>query len=69
MIRKRFHRMGVREGFKAVWSPEKVSKSQIIESRNETNRASIVGSVSWMPAAFGIVCASAVIRELAGITY
>jgi len=69
MIRKRLHHLGVREGFKAVWSPEKTDKSKIIKTKDEKNKASVSGTVSWMPAAFGIVCASVVIRDLAGISY
>ncbi len=67
MLRKKLHRLGVDEGFRAVYSPEMVDKSRIIESSEEKNKASIVGSISYMPAAFGIVCASVVIRDLAGI--
>ncbi|HQJ20796.1 MAG TPA: tRNA threonylcarbamoyladenosine dehydratase [Bacteroidales bacterium] len=67
MLRKKLHRLGIDEGFRAVYSPERVDKSRIIESSEEKNKASIVGSISYMPAAFGIVCASVVIRDLAGI--
>ena len=66
MIRKRIHRMGIREGFKAVWSPEKPDKSKVVAVAGERNKASVVGSVSYMPALFGIACAAAVIRELVG---
>lgn len=69
MIRKRLHKLGIREGFRAVWSPEKVDRSKIIVTPGERNKASVVGTVSWMPAAFGIACASVVIRDLAGIPY
>lgn len=68
MLRKRLHRLGVREGFTAVYSPEPVDKSKILEVRDERNKASVVGTVSYMPAAFGLACASVVIRDLAGIT-
>lgn len=68
LLRKRLHKLGVREGFKAVWSPEVTDKKKIIPVYGERNKASIVGTVSYMPAAFGIACASVVIRDLAGIT-
>lgn len=68
MLRKRLHRLGVREGFTAVYSPEPVDKSKILEERDERNKASVVGTISYMPAAFGIACASVVIRDLAGIS-
>ncbi len=67
ILRKRLHRLGIREGFTAVYSPEPVDKSKIMEARGEQNKASTVGTVSYMPAAFGIACASVVIRDLAGI--
>jgi tRNA threonylcarbamoyladenosine dehydratase len=67
ILRKRLHRLGIREGFKAVFSPEPVDKNKIVETKNEQNKASVVGTISYMPAAFGIACASVVIRDLAGI--
>ncbi|MDR2886971.1 MAG: tRNA threonylcarbamoyladenosine dehydratase [Bacteroidales bacterium] len=67
IIRKRIHRMGIRNGFTAVWSPEKPDKSKVIAVTGEMNKASVVGTVSYMPALFGIMCASAVIRNLAGL--
>ncbi len=67
ILRKRLHRLGVREGFTAVYSPETIDKKKIIPSTGEQNKASVVGTISYMPAAFGIVCASVVIRNLAGI--
>jgi len=67
ILRKRLHRLGIRDGFTAVYSPEAVDKSKIIAASGEKNKASIVGTISYMPAAFGIACASVVIRNLAGI--
>ncbi|MFN8240111.1 MAG: tRNA threonylcarbamoyladenosine dehydratase [Bacteroidales bacterium] len=67
ILRKRLHRLGIREGFRAVYSPELVDKSRIIETDGEQNKKSVVGTISYMPAAFGIACSSVVIRELAGL--
>ena len=67
ILRKRLHRLGVREGITAVFSPETIDKNKIIATNGEQNKASIVGTISYMPAAFGIACASVVIRDLAGI--
>ena len=67
ILRKKLHKLGIREGFMAVYSPEKVNKEMIVRGSDESNKASNVGTVSYMPAAFGIACASVVIRELAGI--
>ncbi len=68
ILRKRLHRLGVREGVTAVFSPEEVDKSKINVISGERNKASVVGTISYMPAAFGIACASVVIRDLCGIT-
>ena len=68
ILRKRLHRLGIRDGFTAVYSPEEVDKSKVLPTKGEQNKASIVGTISYMPAAFGIACASVVIRDLAGIS-
>jgi tRNA threonylcarbamoyladenosine dehydratase len=68
LLRKRLHRLGIREGFTAVYSPETVDKSKVVPAPGEQNKASIVGTISYMPAAFGIACASVVIRDLAEIS-
>jgi tRNA A37 threonylcarbamoyladenosine dehydratase len=67
ILRKRLHRLGIRDGVTAVYSPEVIDKSKVVPAVGEQNKASIVGTVSYMPAAFGIACASVVIRDLAGI--
>lgn len=69
ILRKRLHRLGVRSGVTAVWSPEVTDKTRILPAHGEENKASVVGTVSYMPAAFGIACASVVIRDLAGISH
>jgi tRNA A37 threonylcarbamoyladenosine dehydratase len=67
ILRKRLHRLGIREGITAVYSPEVIDKKKVIPTVGEKNKASVVGTISYMPAAFGIACASVVIRDLAGI--
>jgi len=67
ILRKRLHRLGIRGGFTAVYSPEVIDKNKIIPTSGEKNKASIVGTISYMPAAFGIACASVVIRDLTGV--
>jgi len=68
ILRKRLHRLGIREGFTAVYSTEPVDKKKVVPTPGELNKASVVGTISYMPASFGIACASVVIRDLAGIT-
>jgi tRNA A37 threonylcarbamoyladenosine dehydratase len=67
ILRKRLHRLDIRDGFTAVYSPEIVDKKKVVVTEGEQNKASIVGTISYMPACFGIACASVVIRDLAGI--
>lgn len=67
ILRKRLHKLGIREGVTAVYSAEVIDKTKVIPAEGEPNKASIVGTISYMPAAFGIACASVVIRDLAGI--
>ena len=62
-IRKKLHKLGIRTGIKVVFSPEPVSKSAVIEEESQ-NKASNVGTISYMPAAFGCFCASVVINGL-----
>lgn len=65
MLRKRLHKLGIRTGFHAVFSPEPVREGAMILCE-ETNKKSNVGTVSYMPAVFGCACASAVVRGLIG---
>jgi tRNA A37 threonylcarbamoyladenosine dehydratase len=68
ILRKRLHRLDIREGFTAVYSPEVIDKNKVVPAPGERNKASVVGTISYMPAAFGIACASVVIRDLVGIS-
>ncbi|MDT8400773.1 MAG: tRNA threonylcarbamoyladenosine dehydratase [Bacteroidales bacterium] len=64
ILRKRLHKLGIREGFTAVFSPEEVPAESIELTEGENNKASNVGTISYMPAVFGCACASVVIRSL-----
>lgn len=68
VVRKRLHKLGISEGFKVVWSAEPVGKEKVVRVIGERNKASAVGTISFMPAAFGIAAASVVINEIVGIT-
>ena len=65
MLRKRLHKIGIRTGFQAVFSPEAVREGAMILC-NEQNKKSNTGTISYIPALFGIGCASVVIRGLIG---
>ena len=56
VVRKRLRRMGIRKGFKVVFSEELPRKEAIIEC-DDRNKKSLVGTVSYIPAVFGCVCA------------
>lgn len=66
MIRKRLHKLGVRSGFKAVFSSEEVAEDTFLVEDGLMNKKTTVGTISYMPAAFGLACASVVIRGLSG---
>ena len=65
MLRKRLHKAGIRRGFHAVFSPEPMRQGAMILCE-EQNKKSNVGTISYIPALFGIGCASVVIRGLIG---
>lgn len=63
MLRKRLHKLGIRSGFRAVFSPEPVREGAVVLCE-EQNKKSNMGTISYIPALFGIGCASVVIRGL-----
>lgn len=63
MLRKRLHKMGIRHGFRAVFSAEEPREGSMILC-DEQNKKSNVGTISYMPAVFGCAAASVVIRGL-----
>ena len=65
MLRKRLHKIGIRKGFQAVFSPEPIREGAMILCE-EPNKKSNVGTISYIPALFGIGCASVVVRGLIG---
>lgn len=63
VVRKRLRRMGIRKGFQAVFSEELPDRSAI-EECDDRNKKSLVGTVSYIPAVFGCVCAQAALSSL-----
>lgn len=63
IVRKRLHRMGIRDGFKVVFSPEAVDENAMI-AVEEQNKKTQVGTISYMPPLFGCYMASVIIRDL-----
>ena len=64
MVRKRLHKSDVHRGITVVFSPEDVDASHVIHIEGEQYKKTTVGTISYMPALFGIYAASHVIREL-----
>jgi len=65
MLRKRLHKLGIYSGFKAVYSEER-PKEGAVSLEESRNKKSQVGSVSYLPAAFGCACAQAAISYILG---
>jgi tRNA A37 threonylcarbamoyladenosine dehydratase len=64
-LRKRLHRLGVKSGFKAVFSSEIVPENAVeLDPNPDINKLSVVGTISYMPAIFGCFMAAEVINEL-----
>lgn len=66
MLRKRLHKLGIREGFLAVYSEEPPRREAMILEESE-NKKSQVGTISYIPAVFGCICAQAALERIAGI--
>lgn len=63
-LRKRLRKLEIQGGFPVVFSTEEANPEAVIETENEQNKKSTVGTISYMPALFGLFCASKVIRDL-----
>lgn len=56
ILRKKLRKEGITKGFKVVFSEELPDRDAIIPVE-ETNKKSQVGTISYLPAAFGLACA------------
>ena len=65
-VRKKLHGLGIHNGFKVIFSPEPVPRGAVVINESEVNKKSTVGTISYMPAIFGLTAASVVIRDLIG---
>ena len=69
MIRKKLRKAGIVKGFPVVFSEELPDREAIVEmtpgERAEvSNKKSQVGTISYLPAAFGCACAQAALKHL-----
>ena len=63
-VRKRLGVLGIRTGVKAVFSTELVIKESLMLTDGSRFKKSAYGTISYLPATFGAVCASVAIREI-----
>lgn len=65
-IRKNLKNDGIRKGIKVVFSPEEPMKESLMLTDGKNYKKSAYGTISYLPATFGAVAASVVIRDLIG---
>lgn len=65
-VRKRLRYMNIYKGVKCVISTEIPAKFSIMHTDGSKFKKSAYGTISYLPAAFGLTCASVVIRDIAG---
>lgn len=64
MVRKRLKREKIYKGINVVFSTELPDRRSLIMTDGSNYKKSAYGTISYLPAAFGGVCASVVIRDL-----
>ena len=64
MLRKRLHKLGIRNGFAVVYSTEKAKSESLIHVEGERNKKTTLGTISYMPMMFGAHMAAYIIQQL-----
>ena len=64
ILRKKLRRIGISKGFPVVFSEELPDRDAIVPTEGERNKKSQVGTISYIPAVFGCVCAQAALTHL-----
>ncbi|MBA2613324.1 MAG: tRNA threonylcarbamoyladenosine dehydratase [Bacteroidetes bacterium] len=65
-VRKRLRYMNIYKGIRSVFSTELPAKHSIMKTDGSKFKKSAYGTISYLPAAFGLTCASVVIRDIVG---
>ena len=65
ILRKKLRKEGITKGFKVVFSEELPDRDAIVPMEERTKKSQ-VGTISYLPAVFGCVCAQAAIEHLIG---
>jgi tRNA A37 threonylcarbamoyladenosine dehydratase len=63
-VRKRLRYMNIYKGVKCVFSAEIPAKFSIMHTDGSKFKKSAYGTISYLPAAFGLTCASVAIRDI-----
>ncbi len=63
-VRKNLKKRNIYKGIKAVYSPETPIKESLMLTDGKNYKKSAYGTISYLPATFGAVAASVVIRDL-----
>ncbi|MCX7744699.1 MAG: tRNA threonylcarbamoyladenosine dehydratase [Flavobacteriales bacterium] len=63
-VRKRLRKIGIRNGIQTVFSTEHVIKKSLMLTDGRNFKKSAYGTISYLPATFGSVCASVAIRGI-----
>jgi len=63
-VRKRLHRHGVYKGFKSVFNEELINRDSVKLTDGSNFKKSFYGTISFMPALFGLRMAAEVINDL-----
>lgn len=65
-VRKQLKGFGIYKGIEVVFSPEESDKESLMLTDGSKYKKSAYGTISYLPATFGAVVASVVIRKLTG---
>jgi tRNA A37 threonylcarbamoyladenosine dehydratase len=63
-VRKQLRYMNIKKGIKSVFSSEAPAKHSLMHTDGTRFKKSAYGTISYLPAAFGLTCASVVIRDI-----
>lgn len=63
-VRKQLRYMDIKRGIKTVFSTELPARHSIMHTDGSRFKKSAFGTISYLPAAFGLSCASVVIRDI-----
>ncbi len=64
MVRKRLTKFGIKKGFPCCFCSELANPDAVIPVQDEQNKITTVGTISYMPATFGMFIAARVLQDL-----